>query len=136
MQRPVLRLCLAACVCLASIGAPLLSAAGAAERTTTPGQVYVINVTLTDKAIVIPKDRFSKGHRYPRYPRGAAIQYRFKNATTHLTKVRMWDRTTPVIRPGQVEPLLINWNFRGRYRYETLGGGGKKLGPFGIVTIF
>jgi hypothetical protein len=135
MRRLALRFCLVASVCLATTIYPLLTVAGAAERTTTPGQVYVINVTVTDKAIVIPKDKFSKGHKYPRYPRGAAIQYRFKNAGKHTYKVRMWDKTTPLIRPGQVEPLLINWNYRGKYRYETLVGG-KALGPFGIVTIF
>jgi hypothetical protein len=124
-------------VALATVAVTLLfaSTALAGSSTTTPGQVYIVKVRLTATAIVIPKDKFSIGHKYPRYPRGAEIQYQFRNTTSKPLRMRMWDKTTPVIPPGRTEPLLLNWNFRGKYDYATLRGS-KPAGPHGVVTIF
>lgn len=135
MNRLTRRVSLAVAVSLVAVLGAFSAVAAAAPSTTTPGQVYIVKVTLTDTAIVIPKDKFDLHRKYPRYPRGAAIQYQFKNTTKKPLALRIWDKTTPIIRPGKVEPLLINWNFRGTFVYETLRAG-KPLGPKGTVTIF
>jgi hypothetical protein len=49
--------------------------------------------------------------------------------------VRIWDNTTNVIRPGRFDTILLNWNYRGNYIYETLFHG-KPVGPKGRVKIF
>jgi hypothetical protein len=114
-------------------GLPL--AAHARSETTAPGTVYIIPMTLTNKAIVLPPDKFSRGLKYPRYPRGAAIQYRVINKGTRPYAVKIWNSTTQVIQPGHHDSILLNWNYRGKFPYETLYRG-KPLGPRGRVTIF
>ena len=92
-------------------------------------------MTLTNTAIVIPPDKFSKGLKYPRYPRGAAIQYKVINKGTRPYSEEIWDGKTTVIRPGHSDTILVNWNYRGVYLYKTLFNG-KPAGPHGTVTIF
>jgi hypothetical protein len=111
------------------------SSASAAVATTAPGQVYIVKTTLTNTAIVIPPDKFSKGLKYPRYPRGAAIQYKVTNKGTRPYSFEIWAGKTGVIAPGHTDTVLVNWNYRGNYTYETLYRG-KPAGPHGHVTIF
>jgi hypothetical protein len=133
-----LRSAVRACLVLAVVPICLLGLvhpAVAAPRTTAPGQVYIVPVTLTDKAIIIPKDKFSKGRKFPRLPRAAAIQYRVTNKGSRPYVLQMWKSKTTVIKPGKVDTILLNWNFRGTYTYETLYHG-KPFGPRGHITIF
>jgi hypothetical protein len=111
------------------------TSAGAAAQTTAPGQTYVVPLTLTNTAIIIPKDRYSKGYAYPRYPRGGSVRYDVTNKGSRPYSFKIWIFTTPVIPPGHEVPVLLNWNFRGIFHYETLYDG-KPLGPKGYVTVF
>jgi hypothetical protein len=113
----------------------IAQAASAASKTTAPGQVYIVKMTLTNTAIIIPPDKFSIGLKYPRYPRGAAIQYKVTNKGSKPYSVQIWAGTTAVIRPGHTDSILLNWNYRGNYLYRTLYRG-KPAGPHGYVTIF
>jgi hypothetical protein len=134
MNRHVVRalpLLAAAAVLLGVLTEPV----SAALKTTAPGTVYIIKVTLTNTAIVIPKDKFSVGLKYPRYPRGALIQYRFTNRGTRPYSVKMWVAKTGVISPGHSDSVLVDWNYRGMFKYETLYRG-KPSGPHGFVSIF
>jgi hypothetical protein len=134
MNQKLVRSCLVLAVASAVL-AVAAETAGAATKTTTPGQVYVVTMTLTNTAIVIPPDRFSKGLKYPRYPRGAAIQYKVINKGTRPYSEEIWAGKTTVIRPGHSDTILVNWNYRGVYPYKTLYKG-KPAGPHGMVTIF
>jgi hypothetical protein len=132
MSRKIVRGCL---VWLAVLVGVAVAPAGAAVRTTVPGVVYVVNLTMTDKTVVIPKDKFSKGLAYARYPRGAVIRYKIINKGTRPYSLRMWDVTTPPIRPGHFDTVLVNWNYRGTFTYASLYHT-KPLGPHGRVKIF
>jgi hypothetical protein len=124
-----------------TLGAALLALFGAAvtsdaRATTTPGVVYVVKVTLTDKSIVIPKDKFSLHSPYPRYPRGAEIRYSITNKGTRPYSLKMWGSTTTVMKAhGGHDSILLNWWERGQFPYTTLYRG-KPAGPHGFVTIF
>ncbi len=111
------------------------SPATSAVKTTAPGQTYVIKLTLTNKAIVIPKDKYSKGQSGPTYPRGGSVQYDIFNKGSHPYAIKIGSRTTPVITPGHSTFIQLHWTYRGRYLYETLYQG-KPLGPKGYITIF
>ena len=134
MNRQALRTLPLLAVSAVILGA-LAGSVSAALKTTTPGQVYIVKVTLTNNAIVIPKDKFSVGLKYPRYPRGAVIQYRFTNKGSRPFSVRIWASKTGVISPGHSDSVLVDWNYRGMFNYETLYRG-KPAGPHGFVTIF
>ncbi len=109
--------------------------AAAAARTTAPGQKIVIRLTLTNTAIIIPADKYSQGLKYPRYPRGGAIQYKVVNRGTRPYSLKIAGRATHVIAPGHSVSIQLNWTTRGRFLYETLLNG-KPLGPKGYITIF
>jgi len=135
MKRYILRTCLAIAPSAALLALVFGQAASATVQTTAPGQTYVVKMTLTNTAIIIPADKFSKGLKYPQYPRGGAIRYDVINKGTRPYSVRIWSQVTPVIAPGHSYPVLLNWNYRGRFLYETLYKG-KPFGPKGYVTIF
>ncbi len=128
-----------ASLALAAAAAVLLGGvaqtASASSSTAAPGQVYIVKTTLTNTAIIIPPDKFDVGLKYPRYPRGAAIQYKVTNKGTRPYSVQIWAGTTRVISPGHTDTILLNWNYRGNYVYRTLYRG-KPAGPHGYVTIF
>jgi hypothetical protein len=106
---------------------PLASASSAvAPRTTEPGVVYIVRVNFTDKKISVS---------HGRYVRGAVIRYHIRNRGTKPYSFRMWHDKTGVIRPRRTDSLFINWNYRGKYRYETLYRG-KPTGVKGFITIF
>jgi hypothetical protein len=107
-----------------------------APATTIPGVIYPIKVTITNTAIIIPKDQFSLHTKYPRYPRGAQIRYEITNKGTRPYSFKMWGSFTGVMKAkGGKDSILINWNYRGKYLYEVLYKG-KPAGPKGYVTIF
>ncbi len=120
---------------MALLASAAVPSAGAGVRTTVPGVVYVVPLTMTDKTLVIPKDKFSRGLKYARYPRGAAIRYKVINKGSRPYSLRIWDVTTPPIRPGRFDTVLVNWNYRGTYNYASLYHG-KPLGPHGRIKIF
>jgi hypothetical protein len=122
---------LAAVCALALIGG---QAAAARPATTTPGVVYTIRVVLTDKAIKIAHDRFTRDGR-PTYPRGAVIHYEVSNQGKRPYAFRIWDQTVAPIAPGKHASILINWNYRGQFSYLTLFHD-KPAGPHGNVIIF
>lgn len=135
MKRYLVLTCLAASAWTAFLATSLVGAANASVATTAPGQTYVVKMTLTNTAIIIPADKFSEGLKYPRYPRGGSIRYDVINHGSHPYSVKIWDQVTPIIAPNHSYPILLNWNYRGIYLYETLYHG-KPLGPKGYVTIF
>ena len=127
-----------ATVVLASVSVVLMSSAlpaSAAVQTTAPGQTYIIKITLTNTAIVIPRDKFSKGQTGPTYPRGGSVQYDVVNKGSHPYAIRIGSRSTGVIAPGHKTFIQLHWTYRGRYLYETLYQG-KPLGPKGYITIY
>ena len=91
-----------------------------------PPVVHVIKITVTDRSIVIPRERF---------PRGAVLQLRITNLGSKPYVFRMWATTTLPIPPGKHDSFLINWNFRGKYHYGTLLHG-KPTGHGGTIVIF
>jgi hypothetical protein len=69
-------------------------------------------------------------------PRGAVIRYAVTNKGTRPYVFKMWETVTSAIKPhGGHDSFLVNWNYRGRYLYETLYRG-KPAGPHGFITIF
>ncbi len=124
-------------IALLVISVAALALAGtvsARQQTTTPGVVYVIKIKVTDRSIVIPRDRFSIGN-VTRYPRGAVLQYRITNLGSKPYVFQIWGTTTNPIPPGKHDSFLINWNYRGRFRYGTLLRG-KPTGHGGAIVIF
>jgi hypothetical protein len=112
----------------------LAGTVSARQQTTTPGVVYVIKIKVTDRSIVIPRDKFSIGN-VTRYPRGAVLQYRITNLGSKPYVFQIWGTTTAPIRPGKHDSFLINWNYRGSFHYGTLLHG-KPTGHGGTIIIF
>jgi hypothetical protein len=126
----------AALLVAAAVTAAGVVGASDAPATTVPGVVYPISVTITDKSIVIQRDKFSLHSPYPRYPRGALIRYVVTNKGTKPYSFKIWESNTTVMRPhGGHDSLLLNWNYRGTFPYFSLYRG-KAAGPHGHVTIF
>ncbi len=110
--------------------------AGARPETTTPGQLYVVKVTVTDTSIKVPKDRFTR-NGVTRYPRGATLRYVITNLGTRRYVFDIWGAKTAPIKPhGGKDSLLVAWNRRGTFLYQTLLVGGRPAGPKGVVVIF
>ncbi len=110
--------------------------AGARPETTTPGQLYIVKVTVTDTAIRVPKDQFTR-NGITRYPRGAEIRYAVTNLGSRPYIFEIWGaRTAPIKAHGGKDSVLVAWNRRGTFLYRTLLASGKPAGPKGIVVIF
>jgi hypothetical protein len=135
MKRQLVRACLACAASSAALVGGFAQSATAAVKTTLPGVVYIVKVDVTNATISIPPDKFSKGLKYSRLPRGSTIQYHVINRGTRPYAVRIWDKTTPVIAPGHMAPILVNWNYRGNFYYEKIFHG-KPLAPRGRVKVF
>jgi hypothetical protein len=122
----------------AVLALPALAAAAGPE-TTTPGVIYVIKTTINDKHVVLARDRFNTArltrNGIYRYPRGAQLRFAITNKGTRPYSLKMWETTSPVIRPGRRDAMFINWQFRGKYRYAVLYRG-KPAGPKGYIVIF
>jgi len=108
-------------------------AASAAVATTAPGQVYVVNVTLTDKGISLPAEKNRHG-RTLIYQRGGAVQYRVVNRGTKPYVFFIGEQETPVIAPGHTATIQVQWYTRGNYSYERLYHG-KPVAPIGAVHV-
>ena len=106
----------------------------AQPTTTTPGTVYTLKVVITNTSISIAKDSFTRNGA-SRYPRGAIIHYAITNKGNRTYSFRIWDETTNPIRPGGHDSVLVNWNYRGSFVYETLFNR-KPVGVKGTVSIF
>jgi hypothetical protein len=106
----------------------LLLAAGAsgAPETTEPGIVYRVPVALTDKRITVS---------HKKYVRGAVIRYAVRNKGTRPYRFVIFGSSTRALRPGQLENVLINWNYRGRFAYKTTYRG-RNTGLKGFITIY
>ncbi|MDP9337053.1 MAG: hypothetical protein M3Q30_27580 [Actinomycetota bacterium] len=122
------------CATVVSLAATIVPAAQTRPQTTTPGVIYIVKVTLTDKTITIAKDKFTR-NGVSRLPRGAQIRYSVTNKGTRPYAWRVWGAATPVIKPGGRDSIFVNWQFRGTYRYELLFRG-KPAGPKGHIVIF
>lgn len=111
------------------------AATPARPLTTTPGVVYVLKVTVDDKGVHIPKDKYTR-NGITRYPRGAELRYVFTNKGTKPYSVFMWGAETDAMKPhGGHATLFINWNYRGTYHYfRKLRG--HALRPIGTIEIF
>jgi len=125
----------AAAVAAAAAAALLPGSAGARPQTTTPGVIYVLKVTVDDKGVHIPKDRFTR-NGITRYPRGALIRYEFTNKGTKPYSVFMWAADTVVMKPhGGHASMLVNFQYRDTYHYYRLYRG-HKIAPVGTIIIF
>jgi hypothetical protein len=110
------------------------ASAPARPATTEPGVIYVVPTHLTDAKVVIQKDKLFR-NGMPRYPRGAIIRYEITNSTKKTLVFQMWSSRTQALKPGKKDSFLINWNYRGKYRFRMLLHG-KTYGPTGTVTVF
>jgi hypothetical protein len=130
MRKP---LAVAATALTAAVIVP--AATPARPLTTTPGVIYVLKVTVDDKGIHIPKDKFTK-NGITRYPRGAQIRYEFTNKGSKPYAAFVWGADTVVMKPhGGHASLFINWNYRGTFHYyRELHG--KRIKPIGTIIIF
>lgn len=127
MKQPLL-----AAIAAATAAGALAASVGA---TTTPGVVYPVRTLITGNGIVtIAKDKFTKGTLH-RYPRGAMIRYEVFNKTKEVWAFWIWGARTTFIKPGKMDSILVNWNYRGTYTYRALGPKGQK-GPLGEIEIF
>lgn len=82
----------------------------AATRTTEPGVLYPVKVTISDTEIVIA---------HARYPRGAIIQYRVKNIGTRKHAFMVATQRTRTIEPGGKAILLVVFDVRGKIPYKS-----------------
>jgi len=121
----------AAAVVAAATAVP---AVGARPRTTAPGLLYIVKVTVTDTTIRMPRDRFTL-HGITSYPRGALIRYTVTNLGTRPYTFEIWSAKTLPIRPKHHDSVLVAWNRRGTFVYRTLSGG-RSAGPKGVIRIF
>jgi hypothetical protein len=130
LKKPV-----ALAVALLAFGAAQTGTAPASSLTTTPGVVYVLKTVVDDKGVHIPKDKFTK-NGVTRYPRGALIRYEFVNKGSKTYSVHMWYFDSDRMRPGGHASLLVNWTYRGTFRYWRITVSKKQLKPLGTVIIF
>jgi hypothetical protein len=121
---------------MATAAVALLAAASAPARpmTTEPGVIYVVPAKLTNTKVVIQKDKLFR-HGMPRYPRGAVIRYEVRNTTRKTLVFQIWTARTLPIKPGHKDSMLVNWNYRGTFKFRMLFHG-KPVGSAGTVTIF
>jgi hypothetical protein len=123
--------------CLAAVLCVGVASAAAARRTTIPGVVQPVFVTLTNTSIKIPDDKFStNGHT--QYPRGAIIDFVLSNHGTKAVSVKL---KAPIlhfvgaakfsnvasagapIAPGHRRHFRLSFFFRGSFTLEMLLGG-------------
>lgn len=114
---------LAGLAAAAALGAT--AAQAAAPQTTRPGTFYIVKVILADRAITIS---------HARYARGAVIRYAIQNRGTRPYAFRIWGNDTAAIRPGGHDSILVNWDYRGRFLYESRFRG-KSAGPKGYILV-
>ncbi len=118
--------------------------AGRASATTSPGSIYLVNVTITDSgAVLVPHKRTGKvaieyirpDGRSAQFPRGVLIHFLFTNkgTKTYIPVVRFTDlrqanrlqeiptvATANKVAPGRRSSLFGTFNFRGAFVVEAL----------------
>jgi hypothetical protein len=122
--------------------------ASAAQRTTQPGVVQPVFVTLTNTSIKIPDDKFSTNGQ-TQYPRGAIIDFVLRN---HGTKAASVVLKAPKLKfvgasafsnvasagapipPGHQRHFRLSLFFRGSFSLEMLVGG--KVRASHHITVF
>lgn len=120
-------------LCLGSVALALVVAGSASARapeTTRPGVVYRVNVSVTDRRVLL---------EHARYARGAIIRYYVTNRGTRPYRFVIVGVSTDPIPPRRTHRVLVNWNYRGRYVYKTQvrrGGRWRDTGARGWVTIY
>lgn len=136
--------------CLAALlGFGIVSTAGAAPRTTAPAALTQVKVSITDKAVLIARDKFTQGS-LTRYPRGAIIDFLITNRGTKAYRAQLLltgqhnftkyenkgtSVTSPAVAPGRKAHLRINFYFRSRFALLALLGG-KRHGELARILIF
>ena len=124
---------------VSSLPVAFVPGAHARPQTTTPGVIYVIKTTVTDTRVVLQRDRFNTPRLTRRgtyrYPRGAQLRFAITNKGTRPYALKMWETTSPVMKPGGRNAIFVNWQFRGKYRYVVLYHG-RPAGPEGVIVIF
>jgi hypothetical protein len=125
---------LAATLVGGATGVSASPAAAARPQTTVPGVVYEVAVTLTPTRTTVARDKLTRNGQ-PRYPRGAIIRYAVRNTTGKTLMFEVWGARTRPIKPGHRDTILVNWNYRGKFRYRAVFQG-HTLGTGGYVTIF
>jgi hypothetical protein len=123
--------------------------AAAAPRTTEPASLTQVKVSITDKAVSIARDRFTKGS-LTRYPRGAIIDFLITNRGTKPYKAELqltgkysfskYERKvtsvrSALIQPGRKAHLQVNFYFRSKFSLLALLDG-KTPGPHTPILIF
>lgn len=128
----------------------VLAATGfAASTTTAPGLTYHLGVVLTNGSIVIAKDKATLPNGLHTFPRGAVIQFDFKNEgsttlgarlvllTHHTFSKYETKRTALVVKPMPPKGkghLLANFYFRGSFKLElTING---RPGPAAKIVVY
>lgn len=107
----------------------------AATRTTAPSELTHVRVLVTDSAVKIARDRFTKG-ALTRYPRGSIVDFVIINRGTKpyqaelLLNGRPFRRAgskvnarTPSLRPGARAHLEVNFYFRSKFTLQSLQNG-------------
>ena len=118
--------------------------AGRASATTSPGSIYLVNVTITDSgAVLVPHKRTGKVEtvyvradgRSAQFPRGVLIHFLFTNkgTKTYVPAVRFTDKhlanqlqeiptlaTANKIAPGRRSSLFGTFSFRGAFVVQAL----------------
>ena len=146
VRRPLAIFGAIACmVAVLSLGA---GSATAAQRTTQPGVVQPVDVTLTNTAIVIPKDRYVL-NGMTRYPRGSIIDFLLRNhgsvaesvllkaPVLHFVGASQFSNVASAgkpIPPGTSRHFRISFFFRGTFALEMLVDG--KVRATKLVTVF
>ena len=140
-------------VCLpAVLGSVVISGASAAPRTTEPAALTQVPVKITDKAVIIASDKYTRGST-ARYPRGAIIDFVITNRGTHYYKARLaltshyvfskYEQRAKTVtsnvaaKPGGTIHLKVNFYFRSKFALQALlAGSGKTHGAAAPIVIF
>jgi hypothetical protein len=138
---------------LVSLGASLVvSGASAAPRTTEPAALTQVAVKITDKAVIIARDKYTRGST-TRYPRGAIIDFVITNRGTRYYKAELLligkyafskyeqhirsVKTPAAAAPGGTIHLKVNFYFRSKFELRALlSVSGKKHGAAAPIVVF
>ena len=138
---------------LVFLGASLVvSGAGAAPRTTEPAVLTQVAVKITDKALIISRDKYTRGST-TRYPRGAIIDFVITNRGTRYYKAELLltsryvfskyeahvrsVKTPSAAAPGGTIHLKVNFYFRSKFELRALLSlSGKKHGTGAPIVVF
>jgi len=132
-------------ICLVVLlGAGVVAAnAGAVRQTTAPLQFYKVSVSITDTAVIVARDKNTRGS-LSRYARGAEIDFRFNNRGTQPYEAELLttgqdseavSEKTKAIATGQIGHLEVNFYYRSTFALQALLNG-KKHGTGAKIEVF